>query len=340
MTETAGILTNMDSTLIKPAIPYRIGLLLVDGFAIMSYASATEPLRAANLLSDQPLYSVKNIPVAGARAISSGKTEIRANAQLGEQVNYDMVLVIAGGDPATFNNPRVIHWLRHLSRLGITLGGVSGGPMILAAAGLMQGRRMTIHWEHAEVLRETYPSLLIEKSLFVMDRDRVTCAGGTAPLDMMNALITRHHGADFARKVSDWFMHTEVRASGDPQRSGLAERYQTHNAVVLTAIDIMHNHLADPLDLTQLAQLAGVSARQLNRLFSNHLKISPMAFCRELRLKKAHNLLEKSALSVMDIALATGFTDPAHFSRTFATRFGKSPAKSRKAAGKSSVSTM
>lgn len=332
--KTVGILTNMDNTLINHKIPYRIGLLLVDGFAIMSYASATEPLRAANLLSEELLYSVKHIPVSGARAISSGKTEVRANAQLGEQTDYDLVLVIAGGDPATFNDRRVFQWLRHLSHLGITLGGVSGGSMILAAAGVMQGRRMTIHWEHAEVLKEIYPSLLIEKTLFIIDRDRMTCAGGTAPLDMMSALITRHHGADFARKVSDWFIHTDVRASGDPQRSGLAERYQTHNATVLTAIDIMRNHLADPLDLTQLSQLTGVSARQLNRLFYDHLKVSPMTFCRDLRLKKARTLLEKSALSIMDIALATGFTDPAHFSRTFSSQFGKSPSKLRKVAGK------
>lgn len=340
LTETVGILTNMDNTSIKPIAPYRIGLLMVDGFAIMSYASATEPLRAANLLAETPLYSVKHIPVSGARAISSNKTEIKANAQMGEQADYDLVLVIAGNDPAIFNDRRALQWLRHLSHRGIPLGGVSGGSMILAAAGVMKGRRMTIHWEHAEVLKETYPSLLVEKTLFVMDRDRITCAGGTAPLDMMNALITRHHGADFARKVSDWFMHTDVRASDDPQRSGLAERYQIHNATVLTAVDIMRNHLADPLDLTQLSQLAGVSTRQLNRLFYDHLKTSPMAFCRELRLEKAYTLLEKSALSIMDIALATGFTDPAHFSRTFSSQFGKSPSMARKAAGKQAVKSV
>ncbi len=324
----------MDETLKKHKTPYRIGLLLADGFDIMSYASVTEPLRAANRLAEEQLYSVKYIPVSGARAVSSGKTETKANAQLGEQTGYDLVLVLAAGEPASFNDLRVFQWLRHLSRLGTTLGGVSGGSMILAAAGVMQGRRMTIHWDYTEVLKETYPSLLVEKTLFVMDRDRFTCAGGTAPLDMMSALITRHQGADFARKVNDWFIHTAVRDSGDPQRSGLAERYHTHNATVLTAIDIMRNHLADPLDLTQLSQLTGVSTRQLDRLFHDHLKISPMAFCRELRLKKARTLLEKSAMSIMDIALATGFTAPAHFSRTFSSRFGQSPSKLRKAAGK------
>lgn len=330
LTVIAGILTKMDSSITKPTAPYRVGLLLIDGFAIMSYASATEPLRAANLLAEQPLYSVEHIPVSGTQSVSSNGIAVRASTPTGQPAHYDLVLVIAGGDPASFDDPRIFQWLRHLSHLGTTLGGVSGGPMILAAAGVMQGRRMTIHWEHAEVLKETHPLLLVEKTLFVIDRDRITCAGGTAPLDMMNALITLHHGADFARKVSDWFMHTDIRASDDPQRSGLAERYQTHNPVVLISIEMMRNHLADPLDLTQLSQLAGVSIRQLNRLFHDHLKVSPMTFCRKLRLEKAYDLLEKSALSIMDIALATGFIDPAHFSRAFTSQFGKSPSKIRK----------
>ncbi len=323
------MLTNMDIST-KPISPYRIGLLLIDGFATMSYASTTEPLRAANLLAEKKLYDIKHIPVSGTKATSSGKAKLRADARLGGQCNYDLVLVIAGGDPGAFDNHRALQWLRHLAQQGVMLGGVSGGPMILAAAGVMQGRRMTIHWEHANTLNETYPSLLIEKTLFVIDRDRITCAGGIAPLDMIHALITRHHGTRFARRVSDWFMHTDIRNSNDPQRSGLSERYQIHNTNVLTTIDIMRNHLADPLDLSQLAQLNELSARQLTRLFQNHLKMSPMEFYRNLRLEKARDLLDKSSLNITDIAFATGFNQLPHFSRAFTLQFGKSPSQTRK----------
>lgn len=319
---------NRSSTTSVP--PYRIGLLLIDGFAAMSYASTTEPLRAANLLAKKTLYVVRHIPVAGARARSSGKAELRADEQLGEQVNYDLVLVIAGENPTDFDDRRVFQWLRHLAHRGVMLGGISSGPMILAAAGVMQGRRMTLHWEHARIFNEIYPSLMIEKTLFVIDRDRMTCAGGTAPLDMMHALITRQHGADFARKVSDWFMHTEVREASHPQRSGLAERYQIHNPVILTTIEIMRNNLAEPLALSELARLNGISVRQLNRLFHDHLHSSPMNFYRNLRLVKAHELLKKSALTVMDIALAAGYSQATHFSRAITAQFGKSPSQLRK----------
>lgn len=188
---------------------------------------------------------------------------------------------------------------------------------------------MTVHWEHAPVLAEISPALILERTLYVMDRDRVTCAGGTAPLDMMHALIAEHLGPGFARQVSDWFMHTEIRPSGGPQRAGLVERYATTNPAVLRAIEAMENHVADPLELFQLAALAGVGSRQLNRLFRERLGRSTMTFYRELRLDKARNLLDQSTLSVTEIALATGFAGSAHFARAFRDAFGRTATAQR-----------
>ena len=195
------------------------------------------------------------------------------------------------------------------------IGGVSGGPVILAKAGLMQQRRMTVHWEHAEALSLVSPQVVIERTLYVMDRDRMTCAGGTAALDMMHALISKQHGADFARKVSDWFLHTDIRPSEGPQRSGLAERYKVNDRMVLMAIELMENHIADPLELDQLAPIVGVSARQLNRLFAEKLNVSTVRFYRSLRLEKARELLQQTTLNLAEISSATGFANSAHFSR-------------------------
>lgn len=309
--------------------PLRIGFLLIDDFALMSYAAASEPLRAANLLAGRTLFSVRNLAVMGGQAFSSSGTVVRATAQVGEQSDFDIMFVVAGGDPHTFSDRRIFQWLRHLSRRGVVLGGVSGGPVILAAAGLMKDRRMTVHWEHAATLAEEYPGLYLERSLFVMDRDRITCAGGTAPLDMMHALIAGRHGESFAREVSDWFMHTAVRVSGDPQRAGMVERYRTTSAPVIRAIEAMEAHIDSPLSLAEIARQAGVGSRQLNRLFSEKLGQGTMAFYRDLRLEKARNLLEHSLLSVTEIALATGFCSSAHFSKAFRTRFATTPSALR-----------
>lgn len=312
---------------------YRVGFLLIDGFALMSYAAAAEPLRAANLLAGRTVYDVRHVAAAADRATSSGGATIGASATLGHEFDFDLVLVVAGGNPAAFRDERTFNWLRGLARRGVRLGGVSGGSVILARAGLMEGRRMTVHWEHAPALAEISPTLMLERTLYVIDRDRSTCAGGTAPIDMMHALIAEQHGPAFARQVSDWFLHTEVRPSGGPQRAGLVERHRTTNGAVIQAIEVMENHIADPLNLTQLAQLSDVGPRQLNRLFRDKLGRSTMSFYRRLRLDKAANLLDQSTLSLTEIALATGFANSAHFSKTFRDVFGHPPSARRACSG-------
>lgn len=314
----------------KDERPFKIGFLVIDGFALMSYASASEPLRAANLLAGKTLYDVHNISVMGGRAQSSGAASVRTLAQIGEQTDYDLILVCAGPDPQEFRDKRVFQWLRHMARRGVKLGGVSGGPVILASAGLMNGYRMTVHWEHAPSLVEISPSLQLEKSIFVIDRDRYTCAGGIAALDMIHEMISGHHGQEFATRVSDWFMHTDIRASGQPQRAGYVARYGTTSAPVIRAIECMENHMDDPLDLGQIADLSGVGQRQLNRLFKEKIGKGTMAFYRDLRLEKAKNLLGQSPLSITEIALATGFCSSAHFAKSFRNRFASPPSAFRK----------
>lgn len=306
-----------------------VGILLIDGFALMSYASVVEPLRAANLLAGRELYRVRSIPASGNVATSSGGAVVRAGNSVGADTDFDLVLVAAGGDPAAYYDERVFDWLRRLARRGVTLGGVSGGPVILASAGLMKGRRMTVHWEHAAALTEISPSLLIERSLYVIDRDRVTCAGGTAPMDLMHALIAERHGPELAQRISDWYMHTEIRPSGGPQRAGRVVRYQTTDAAVLRAIEAMENHIADPLALRQLASIAEVSLRQLNRLFRSKIGESTMRFYRHLRLEKARSLLTNSSLRITEVALATGFASSGHFSTAFVERYGSPPSSNR-----------
>ena len=315
--------------------PYRVGFLMIEGFALMSYASVAEPMRAANLLAGQTLFAVSNHSVDGLPAASSNRVTVPADTALGRAGDalpeLDMLMVVAGGDPDVFLGAPVHGALRALDKRGVVLGGVSGGPLVLAAAGLMAGRRVTAHWEHMPALAETAPDAIIERSLYVLDRNRATCAGGVAPLDMVHALIARMHGAGFARKVSDWFLHTDIRPSEGAQRAGLIERHGTTNRVVIESIRLMQDHFAEPLALGRLAELAGVSPRQLSRLFQTHLGTSPMAFYLDLRLEHARHLLRASSLSITEIALAAGFSGSAHFSAAFAARHGLPPSRFNRA---------
>lgn len=320
---------------------YRVGVLPIPGFALMSYACTVEPLRAANLLAQRPLYEVVHFAATagsdGAASkrgnqeiASSGAATIKLSADASDPTSLDLLLIIAGGDPFAFDDERLFSFLQQLGESGVRLGGVSGGPVILAKAALMAGRRMTVHWEHAEPLSELYPECLIERRLYVIDRDRVTCGGGIAPLDMMHALIAGQHGSAFARLVSDWFLHTDIRVAAAPQRSEIGERLSPASPHVVEAIKIMESHVGDPLSLTQLALTSGISERHLNRLFVAALGVPTMQHYRALRLTIGRRLLRHSAMSIAEIAQAVGFANASHFSNAYKAQLGVRPHKDRR----------
>lgn len=310
--------------------PFRVGVLPVAGFALMSYACTVEPLRAANLLSRRNLYEVVHFGMDG-RTSSSGAAQVTRDSAPVTGADLDLVLVVAGGDPFAFDDGGAFAWLRQLARRGVRIGGVSGGSVILANAGLMNGRRMTVHWEHAALLADRHPCLLIERRLYVIDRDRVTCGGGTAPLDLMHALIASQHGSVFARLVSDWFLHTDIRTAGAPQRGGVAERIGSHSPAVVEAVTAMESHVGDPLSLPQLALMSGVTPRHLTRLFKESLGQSPMEYYRGLRLEVGKRLVRGSSMPMVDIAEATGFSTAGHFSNAYLAQFRIRPQADRRA---------
>lgn len=307
-----------------------IAFILTPGYSLMSLTSAVEPLRAANLLAGRELYRTLFLSVTGGFAASTadGGFECTRLSDAGD--GFDLALVVAGGNPMLYEDPPLIRGLRALDARKIQLGGISGGPAILARHGLMQGRRFTAHWLHVDALVEYSSDLLIERALYVIDRDRVTCAGGVSSMDMMCAVIAADHGMDFAREVSDWFVHPRMRNASESQHPDPAQRYNLHHPVLESAVRLMLTHLADPLSPEQLAALSGSSARQVQRLFQNHLGQSVMRFYRDLRLEKADELLGQSSLPIMDIALATGFSEAAHFTRCFSERYGMPPARRRR----------
>lgn len=307
----------------------KIGFVLVEGYALMSTAAAVEPLRAANLLSGHAVYDMTFVSLAGRSARSSVGARFDAIPLAQAGTDFSIVFVVAGGNPFALAEPRLDAWLWRLNRAGVRLGGISGGAAILYAAGLLAQRRFTIHWHHYDALLERFPDALMERRIFVIDRDRYTCAGGVAPLDMMHALITADHGATFARTVSDWLLHTQIRAPQEPQRAGPAEKYSLHHPVLTAAVELMESHIADPLDPNQLASLCAVSPRHLHRLFRQHLERPLGAFYAELRIAKAKELLGQTALPIVEVGLATGFPNRSHFTRVFRQVAGVTPAAFR-----------
>lgn len=307
--------------------PIRIGLLLIDGFALLSYASFIEPFRAANSLAGRTLYEWTHISLRDAKAVASNGAELVAGGRVGNAPQLDRLFVFAAGDPATFRDEACFAWLRLLARKGIPIGGVSGGPYLLARAGVLEGFRATIHWDHAEAFRNDFPAIELETGLYAIDRDRMTCAGGTAGLDLAVSLIERDHGDALARKVGEWFIQPESREAHISQRARLADRYGTSNTRLLLMLGAMEGAVEEPLKRDTLASRAGISLRQLERLCLAHLGSSIAEIYLAIRLDRAAELLRSTGLPVTQVAMACGFRSPAHFSRRYRQRFGKPPSR-------------
>lgn len=306
----------------------HIGLLLLPGFPLMSYAAVVEPMRAANLLSGSQLFRWTNM---GATATVTSSSGLVAQCERIERAlpRFHLLFVVTGGNPARFDHKPTFAWLRRMAKTGTRLGGVSGGPFVLARAGLMDGHSMTIHWEHAPALREAFPLVHVRRSLFVIDRKRITCAGGTAPLDMMHALIAEGHGTALAQSVSDWFLHTDVRPSHGAQRASIVERYHVNDAKLIAALEMMENNIGDPVSRAELAKRIGISTRQLDRLFASHLHTSFQDQYRNIRLANARAMLRQTAITITGIALANGFSSGSHFSRVYKEKYRKPPREER-----------
>jgi transcriptional regulator GlxA family with amidase domain len=182
-----------------------------------------------------------------------------------------------------------------------------------------------VHWEHMPALQEAYPDIQLTRTLFEIDGDRITCSGGVAGLDMMVALITRDYGYELGAAVSDWFLHTAVRDGEGPQRMDLRFRLGIDDEKLLAVLKAMEANLEAPLSRAELAALAGVSLRQLERSFRKSLGHGLHEHYLALRLRRSRQLLRETSLSVLQIAVATGFVSPSHFSRAFRRQFGFPP---------------
>ncbi|WP_370584764.1 GlxA family transcriptional regulator [Paracoccus sp. IB05] len=309
----------------------RYGFILINDFALMSMASSVDPLRSANQMSGKQLYDYIFLSVGGGPVRASCGAWFETIALAAAPPDLDYLFIVAGGNPFALDIPDCTGFLRQAARRGVALGGISGGVVLLARAGLLDRRRIAVHWEYADSLRELAPDLLIEQRLFVLDRDRATCAGGVAGLDMMHALIRSQHGHALAASVSRRFIYTTIRTPEAAQRGSLVTEARVLPAV-FAATRLMEDHIADPLPLEQLARLSGLSSRQLQRQFRRDLGVSVMDHYSAIRLDKADELLRQTRLPLGQVAYSTGYSSQSNFSRAFLRRFGTNPGERRNAA--------
>ena len=276
--------------------PEQVGFLLIPGFGLLSYAAALEPLRGANDLSGWERYRWHHLSPDGKPTRASNGVIVSPDLRLEEAEQLDLLFVCAGGNPSLFRDRATLRRLRRLGRTRMRIGGLSAGPYILARAGLLDGYSVTLHWEHAAAFREEFPNLDLRFGLFEFDRNRLTCGGGIAALDMIHALLARDHGPELAMKVSEWFLQTQVREGQKSQRISLSQRLGITSQPMLKVVACMERNLETPLTREELAAVSGLSVRQLERLFKHQLRRTPGEYYLRLRLERARALLRESGL--------------------------------------------
>ncbi|MCH8465925.1 MAG: GlxA family transcriptional regulator [Roseinatronobacter sp.] len=295
----------------------------------MAHAAAIEPLRLANRVAGQPLYSWQLVSESGHSVRCSNGSEITVSGGLEDLPADAMIFVCGGVDVQRATTPAILSWLRKRARHGNTIGGICTGAWTLAKAGLLNGYRATIHWENHDALIEDFPDIELTRAVFVIHGKRLTSAGGTAPLDMMLTVLTTAQGADLAHSVADQLIYSSIRTNRDTQRLSIPARIGVRHPKLGRVIEFMESHIETPISPAELADAAGMSTRQLERLFRRYLNKSPKRYYMELRLERARNLLMQTDMSVISVALATGFTSPSHFSKCYRAHYETTPYRER-----------
>lgn len=309
--------------------PKRFVFVLLDQFTMLCFASAVEALRIANRMSGQKLYEWTLAGEGGEYAQCSAGIWFRLDSDLAEVNRDDVVLLCGGIDVAGATTKRLLSWIRREARKGPVIGGLCTAGYTLAKAGLLDGKRATTHWENQDSFAEEFEDVTLTKSVFVVDGNRITTAGGTASIDLMLKLIAEDQGEDLANLVADQLIYTSIRTDQDTQRLSIPTRIGVRHPKLGQVIRMMEQNIEDPISPAQLAMDVGMSTRQLERLFRRYLNRSPKRYYMELRLGKARNLLMQTDMSVINVALACGFASPSHFSKCYRAHYDTTPYRER-----------
>ncbi|MFZ8941464.1 MAG: GlxA family transcriptional regulator [Gemmobacter sp.] len=296
---------------------------------MMSFAGAIAPLRIANRMAGRTLYGWLLAGEGGESVTCSNGASFRLDIGLEDIDREDTILVCGGVDVQKATSRAILNWLRREARRGVAVGGLCTGSWALAKAGLLDGRKATIHWENQDGFAEEFTEVTLSKSVFVVDGNRLSTAGGTASLDLMLKLIANDHGEDLANAVADQLIYSAIRTDRDTQRLSIPTRIGVRHPKLAQVIGMMEAAIEEPVSPSELAEDVGMSTRQLERLFRRYLNRSPKRYYMELRLQKARNLLMQTDMSVINVALACGFASPSHFSKCYRAQYNTTPYRER-----------
>ena len=301
----------------------QIDVLLFDRFSNLCLANAVEPLRATNSISRRPLYRWRFLGIEAAPVTSSSGLPVMPESALRNSEGGDYLIVMPSYDFRSHANIATTRALRAAARGRYpTLIGMDTGSWLLATAGLLDGRRATIHWDEYDSLAETFPEVQVLRDRFVIDGNRLSCGGVTTALDLILHLIREHHGAMLSLEVAAMFMH------------GIREPpwnfRMTPDAAIHGAVSLMRRNIENPLPIPEIARRSAMDRKRLESLFSAETGCTPQVIYKKIRLREARRLLENTNQTIAEIATRCGYVNAASLARAFGGEFGRTPSSLRR----------
>lgn len=308
--------------------PLKVDLWLLPEVSLLSLAAIMEPMRGANRVAGRPLFHWRLRSPDGAASESSSGLPLAVSGAVDAETEADAVIALASFEVQAHGDA-LSPALRRVARRGLALGGVEAGSWLLARAGLLAGRRATTHWEDLDAFAEAHPEIDVRPDRYVVDGRFFTTGGASPALDMMLHLVRARYGYAIALNVASLFIYDQAHPAEDPQPQVSLGRLGWREPRLREAVALMEANLDDPAPISALARQVGCSERRLGELFQNRLNTAPYAYYLTLRLNAGRRLAIDSALSMAEIADATGFGSASAFARAFRGRFGESPTAAR-----------
>jgi len=310
----------------------KLGFLIFQGFPMSCLTSMVEPLRAANEILGQVAFSWELIGESDARISSSAKVGFDPDIALADVETLDYLFLMSAPQ-SKFANPRNANGvLRRLVQHGMHIGGISGGVFPLARSGLMNDHTCSVHWCYQAAFEVEFPDIETVDDVIFSDRKRITVSGAAAGFDVMLKLIEEELGAEVMTEVACWFQHPLVRGAGVPQRIPTANSSSTDDMLPLPiqkAVQLFSESFDDPISMTEVADIVGLSPRQMERKFKQVTGQTPIRYYRSKRMKAARQMVLYSGDNMSKIALAVGYATTAPLVAYYKEEFGCSPQEDR-----------
>ncbi|CAE6930406.1 HTH-type transcriptional regulator CdhR [Pseudomonas sp. THAF187a] len=303
-----------------------VGFILLEHFSLPAFTQALDTLITANLIQSQA-FATRTFSLDGGSVTSDLGLVICPDARASGEglAELDLLVVCGGLRTALRDMPELGQLLKQAQHKGIALSGLWNGAWFLARAGQLDGYRCTIHPEHRAALAEIAKDSQVTSESYIVDRDRLTAASPTGAFNMVLEWINQLYGRHLADAVVDILAFEESR-----YRRARPALHEKMSEPLREVINLMASNIEEPLTVAQLAQYAGRSPRQIERLFQEQLGTTPLRYYMELRITESRRLLQHSELPIVDVGLACGFVSPSHFSKCYASFFGYPPSKEQR----------